>query len=154
MLRGNAADYSSSCSRPWRMRQTCRRALWTFFEMATFGRELGISRPFLGCRWIQVLRCRQPAALRAHMYIRSTFRLSFVCSWPSRPRGVSEQDPLILRSRHAQDFQRASYVRGVPGYSVSFASGRTTGIARDSDDDFRTLSISTMATRCLTPSFV
>ena len=40
--------------------------------MATFGRGLGILRPYLGCRQIQVLRSRQPVALRAHMYMRFT----------------------------------------------------------------------------------
>ena len=61
-------------------------------------------------------------------------RPSFVFSWLSRPRGVSDEDPPVLRSGHARDVQRARHERGVPGCSVSFASGRTTVIATDSGD--------------------
>ena len=43
-------------------------------EMAAFGRGLGIPRPLLGCRLSQVLRCKQPVALRALACIRFTLR--------------------------------------------------------------------------------
>ena len=138
--------------------------VWTLYEMAAFGRELGIPPPFLGCRRVQILRGKQPDALRARMYIRSTLRLSFVTvcrlsfiwlavilrrlrspstrlhiasSYPSfvlGVRGVSDEDRPILRSSHAWDVQHARHVRSVPDCSVSFVSGRTTGIARDSGD--------------------
>ena len=86
-----------------------------------------------------ILRYALPLILRlafsvSFFEITHCFRLSFVCSWPSRPRGASDEDPPVLRSGHVRDVQRACHVRGVPGCSVSFASGRTTVIATDSGD--------------------
>ena len=74
-----ADDYGTApCLVSWRMRFTRPQARGLLRDAldseATFGRGLGISRPFLGCHQIQVLRCRQPVALRAHMYIRVTLR--------------------------------------------------------------------------------
>ena len=59
-----------------------RTHMWTVYEMAFYGRVLGISLPFLGCRRIQVLLGRQQDALHANLHADVAALLFFV-GWAS-----------------------------------------------------------------------